>query len=181
MHGLYLCHVYVAIGMEQRDRLPYGLLLEDVTGYVQTDMYLKGKIVSTCNKQTVEKGTLLITLSHEEAKATARKFTSPHNYKAAVSQEKVTLHCVSDQVYQLTRQQRDLMQGVRGLHDRLEVVKNLEWVEKLNLGSVIHVTVPTIPLPVKGIIRHLDRLPGQAGIKFGVELMVRKKLSFMWL
>ena len=165
------CVLCLHIGME-RDRLPYGLLLKDVPGYVLVDLYVKDKIVTSCNKQTVEKGTILITLSHEEAKVTASKFNPPHNYKAAVLQEKVTLHCDQSQVYPLNRKQRDLIQGVRGLQDRLEVIHKLEWVEKLHLGSFVYVTVPTIPVPVKGIINHLDRLPGEAGIKFGVELMV---------
>jgi len=142
-----------------------------VDGYKKEDVFRGGHVSISYNKQAIPKGTLLIALSHEESKATASRFNPFHNYKL-VADMSVTLHCKVHQVYQITREQRDMLRGVRRLEDRLEVLHKLDWATKLNLGSFIYVTIPSIPVPVRGIVRHIGRLRKQVGTMFGVELTV---------
>jgi len=153
------------------DHLPYGLLLENVDGYKKENVF-RGEYVSiSYHKQAVPKGTLLIALSHEESKATASCFNPFHNYKS-MTNFLVTFYCKVHQVYQITREQRDMLLGVRRLENRLEVLHKLDWIAKLQLASCVYVTIPSIPVPVRGIIRHIGTLKKQIGTMFGVELMV---------
>jgi len=155
------------------NRLPYGLLLENVDGYKKNDAFRGGGQVSASyNKQAIPKGTMLAALSYEESKATASHFNPFHNYKS-VTNLSVTLHCKVHQVYQITREQRDILQGVRSLEDRLKVLHKLDWVAELQLGSFVYVTIPSIPVPVRGVIGHIGTLRKQIGTMFGVELMVQ--------
>jgi len=153
------------------DHLPYGLLLENVDGYKQRYSFRGEHVSIFYNKQTVPKGTLLAALSHEESKATASHFNPFHNYKS-MDNMSVTLYCNAHQVYQITQERRDMLLGVRRLEDRLEVLHKLDWVTKLHLGSFVYVTIPSIPVPVRGVVCHIGRLNTQIGTMFGVELMV---------
>jgi len=147
------------------------LLLENVDGYKKQDAFVGGHVSISYHKQAVPKGTLLIALSREESKATASHFNPFHNYKS-MTNFLVTLQCKVHQVYQITQEQRSMLQGVRRLEDRLEVLHKLDWVAKLQLGSFVYVTIPSIPVPVRGVVRHIGRLRKQVGTMFGVELMV---------
>jgi len=142
-----------------------------VNGYKKQESFRGGHVSTSYHKQAVCKGTLLIALSHEESKATASQFSPLHNYKSLTDMS-VTLYCNAHQVYQLTREQRYMLHEVRRLEDRLEVLHKLDWVAELHLGSFVYVTIPSIPVPVRGIIRHIGRLRKHLGTMFGVELIV---------
>ena len=153
------------------ERLPYGLLLETVDGHKRQEGYRAGHVSISFSKQKVPKGTLLIALSHEESRATAGHFKTFHNYKS-MADFKITLCCNVHQVYQITREQRDVLRGIRRLEDRVKVLNKLDWIDRLNLGSIIYVTIPSVPVPVKGMIHHIGRLNGEVGTMFGVEMLV---------
>ena len=151
------------------DHLSYGLLLEERVGYKKQDAVSSGSTV-TYHKVKVLKGTLLITLSHEESIIVSHSH-HVHNYKSMGGMG-VSLYCDADQVYQITREQRDMLLGVRNMESRIEEVHKLEWVSSLDFGSSVYVSIPTISTPVRGAIRHVGKIRGQAGTMFGVELMV---------
>jgi len=119
---------------------------------------------------SVPKGTLLITLSPAESKETAGHFEPLHNYKSVNSQ--ITLYCTTTEVKQLTYKQKDLLVGINRLESRLEVLHKLDWVDKLDIRSPVFVTIPTITVPVQGIIRYIGALSQEVGTKFGIELLV---------
>ena len=151
------------------DHLSYGLLLEEKVGYKKQDTVSSGSTV-TYHKVKVLKGTLLITLSHEESIIVSHSH-HVHNYKSMGGMG-VSLYCDAHQVYQITREQRDMLLGVRNMESRIEEVHKLEWVSSLDFGSSVYVSIPTISTPVRGAIRHVGKIRGQAGTMFGVELMV---------
>ena len=83
-----------------------------------------------------------------------------------------TLHCTLTELKQLTCKQNNLLMGVSRLDSRLEVLCKLDWVEKLDIESIVYVTIPTITVPVQGIIRFIGKLPEEVGTKFGIEILV---------
>ena len=123
-------------------------------------------------KQLVIKGSLLTVMSQAEAKILTGDNKSLHNYKFVSVHHTVTLHCTPHQVFPITKNQRALLSGVPRQSDRIEVLHNLDWVEKLQYESFVYVTIPTIPTPVKGVIYYVGPLEGEAGTKFGIELQV---------
>ena len=150
----------------------FGILIENGIGYASMEILIEDQSVTQYQKRLVTKGTLLTVLSHGEARMTADKFDPPHNYKCLVDHETTTLYCKPSEVYQLTKTERDLLNGVTREDDRIEVLCNLDWVGKLHFGSFVYVTIPTIPVPVKGVIYHIGPLKGEIGTKFGIELQV---------
>ncbi|XP_065915083.1 uncharacterized protein [Dysidea avara] len=148
----------------------HGMLLEDVTEYKKGDTkqdkytFFSSRSKNVVHKQLAYKGSLVVAVSSRD---------SPVNYKT-ISGFSINLNCKSSQVYKLNVLQKDLLEGVKHLHDRTEVLHKLEWVQELKIGSLVFVIVPTIPLPVQGVIRFIGELPGQSGTKFGVELMERR-------
>ena len=153
------------------DRLPYGLLLEEMDGYKKQESYRNGRPSVSFQREKVLKGTLLIALSHEESKNIAKHLHHVHNYKP-VTDLSVSLCCETHQVFQITREQRDKIHAVGKLEDRLKAVHKLDWIDTVHLGSFVYVTIPVSAVPVRGIIRHIGKLQGERGIMFGVELMV---------
>ena len=153
-------------------KLPFGLLLEDVIGYSHQDILIEDQIVTRDQKLLVNKGSLLTVLSQREAKATSGHINPLPNYKYVSNHVTITLHCKARYVFPITRNQRDLLHGVPSKSDRIEVLNNLIWVEKLNYGSYVYVTIPTIPTPVSGVVCHIGPLEGEVGTKFGIELQV---------
>ena len=151
---------------------PFGILIKDVIGYTQVEILVEDQSVTHYQKRSVTNGTLLTAMSHGEARMTADKFDPPHNYKYVVEHETITLYCKPTQVYRLTKSERALLNGVARKDDRIEVLQNLDWVGKLQFGSFVYVTIPTIPVPVKGIVCHIGPLQGEVGTKFGIELQV---------
>ena len=45
-------------------------------------------------------------------------------------------------------------------------------MDKLDIESIVYVTIPTITVPVQGIIHFIGTLPKEAGTKFGIEFLV---------
>jgi len=154
--------------MEQKR---FALLLENVIGYSHEDVVYDDQFVRYNHEHMIIKGSLLTMMSYNEAK-TICNFNPPHNYKFVSGHVTITLHCKPKQVYPVTKSQRNLLNGVIRENDRIEVLHNLDWVDKLKVESYVYVTIPTIPTPVKGIIRHIGPLKGEAGTKFGIELQV---------
>ena len=153
------------------DTLSYGLLLEETVGYKKLDTSRSGRPSITYQKQKIAKGTLLVTSPHEESQNIASHLHHVHKYKP-MGEMGVSLYCDANQVYRITREQRDMLFGVRNMESRLEELYKLGWVCKLDFGSSVYVTIPTIPTPVSGVIRHVGKICGQLGTVFGVELMV---------
>ena len=155
--------------MEQRS---FGLLLEDVIGKSHEDSLIEDQMILCHQKFLVVKGSLLTVMSQTEARIINNDNKSRHNYKLVSGYHTITLHCKPSQVFPITKNQRALLSGVPRESDRIEVLHNLDWVEKLHYGSFVYVTIPTIPTPVKGLVYHLGPVKGEAGIKFGIELQV---------
>ena len=158
--------------MESEQKLPYGLLLEDVIGYLHEFDVIEDQIVTHDVERLVDKGSLLTVMSQDEAKEIAGHITPLPNYKHVFNQLTITLHCTSNDLFSITKRQRDLLNGVSKKDDRIEVLHNLDWVEKLRHGSYVYVTIPTIPTPVSGVICHMGPLEGEQGTKFGILLQV---------
>lgn len=79
----------------------------------------------------------MITLSQDESIKTCGSFNPPHNYKCM--DLSVTLHCTPTEVKQPTCR----------VDSRLEVLHKLDWVNKLNVESLVYGTIPTIAIPVQ--------------------------------
>ena len=155
------------------DCLPYGILLKHVVGFKKKDNKFKIiRPVTVYDEQgiLVREGTLVVALSQAESIKTEGVFDPLHNYKCMDSS--ITLHCASTEVKQLTCKQKDLLMGVYKLDSRLEVLSKLDWVDTLDIDSLVFVTIPTIAVPVQGIIRFIGTLPEEVGTKFAIELLV---------
>ena len=148
--------------------LRFGVLLEDVVEYKsevrqQRTILFPGRPKKpSITKQLAPKGTLVEAVSSREIEV---------NYKTILGSS-FYLSCKPRQVHKITLQQKNLLEGVKHLHDRTEVLQKLNWVQKLQVGSFVFVTVPTIPLPVQGVVRYIGELPGETGTNFGVEFLV---------
>ena len=157
----------------------FGILIKEVIGYTNVEILIEDQGFTQYQKRLVNKGTLLTVMSHGEARMTADEFDPPHNYKCVMDHETVTLYCKPAQVYQLTKSERNLLNGVPRTDERIEVLRNLDWVGKLHLGSGVYVTIPTIPVPVRGVVSHIGQLKGEVGTKFGIELLVNNILIYI--
>ena len=150
----------------------FGVLLENVIGYSCEDVIIDDQLATYDQKHLVVKGSLLTALSQQEAKATVGNINPLPNYKCVCSHLTIMLHCKPHQVLALTKNQRALLSGVPRENDRIKVLHNLDWVEKLHFGSYVYVTIPTISTPVRGVIYHIGSLDGVVGTHFGIELDV---------
>ena len=146
------------------------ILLEDVDAY---KLSTKRNILSAKSflDERLLRGCLLVEHTKSEARETSQYFTPPLNYKK-YSDDSVKLYCKPEQVLQLNEEQFNLLLGVKYPYDRYKALNILQWVEKLRVGYGISVAIYTIPHPVRGIIRYKGLLPGEGGIKFGIELLV---------
>ena len=126
---------------------------------------------------TVHKGTLLVYLDSLAVKRIQEKYNCLMNYKVAdgyeIFESEVFLFVTGSSISHITTLHRDFLFGVKQTHCRMELLKSLQWVQSLRLGSDVYVTIATIPTPVRGIIRYIGELPGEEGTKFGIEMMVR--------
>ena len=156
------------------DCLPYGILLKHVIGFKKKDNKFKIiKPVTVYDEQGVliPEGTIVVALSQAESTKTEGIFDPPHNYRC--TDPSITLHCTSTEVKQLTCKQKDLLMGVNKLDSRLEILSKLDWVDTLDIDALVYVTIPTITVPVQGIIRFIGTIPEEIGTKFAIELLVR--------
>ena len=149
----------------------YAVLLKSGRGYKEE------KDESQLQPVTVHKGTLLVYLDSLTVKRIREKCTEGlMNYKVADRcedpQSGAFLFATGSSILHITTLHRDFLLGVKQAHCRMELLKRLQWVQSLRLGSDVYVTIATIPTPVRGIIRYIGALPGEEGRKFGIELMV---------
>jgi len=144
----------------------YCLLLEDATGYKRdTD----GNS-SVYTEMLISKGSLIQALvSHDEL---MEPFTNPHHNYKTLANAAVTLYCNCNQVHQLTTVQKDLLCGVQDLSDRFKAVDKLSWVETLEIGSSVYVTLPLANSFQKATVQYIGEVNGEFGRKFGLKLMV---------
>ena len=146
------------------------ILLEDTIAYKQISKW--NKLTSKpFTEDCILRGSLLVELTDAEARESNQYFTPPLNYKK-YSDDLVKLYCKPELVLQLNDQQFNLLLGVKHLFDRYIALNILNWVEKLKAGFGVNVAIPTIPNPVRGVIRYVGPLPGEEGTKFGIELLV---------
>ena len=147
------------------------ILLEDAVAQKQTSNKWNLLATKSFVGERLLRGSLLVELTDVEAKETHQHFTPPLNYKK-FSDDSVKLYCRPEQVLQLSDKHFSLLLGVKLPFDRYKVLNILHWVEKLKAGFGVNVTIPTIPYPVRGIVRYIGSLPGEEGTKFGIELLV---------
>ena len=149
------------------------IILKDSTTYRQTNKWniLAAK---SFTKKHILRGSLLVKLTEAESSETFEYFVHPLNYKT-YSDDSSKLYCNPEDVLQLNDRQFDLLLGIRHSFDRFKALNILNWVEKLTIGFGVNVVIPTIPNPVRGLIRYVGPLPGEEGIKFGIELLVSEQ------
>lgn len=148
------------------------VLLEDVKAHRKVTTW-NPLAPSSYVDEHILRGSFLEELTDAEAKATQQYFAVPLNYKKFyIYNDAVKLFCNPEQVLQLNDKQFNLLLGVKSTADRYDALNILNWVEKLEIGNGICVTIPTITSPVKGIIRYIGSLSGEEGTKFGIEMLV---------
>ena len=148
--------------------MDYALLLNDKDGKkFLTDYKLSNPAANV--PVTVSKGSLLKAVTLEECSDLIKMSRFPFNFKA-VDNFNIKLQCNLLEIKQLTYHQMQLLQAIEHIQDRCEVVHKLEWAERLRSGTGIHIIIPNLPHPVKGIIQ--EQLSDENGTRFKVELIV---------
>lgn len=164
----------ITTDMSWEPALPYALLLQDANGYKENKSVFTG--VSSFSNKHVLRGTLLVRLSQEEVRE-LKQYQSvnvpPFNYKV-LGEPAIKAYCNARVVHLLNHKQKELLLGVETAVDRFNAVDKLKWAETLAEGSNAYVTIPNLSTVCKGIVRYVGKLPNEAGIKFGVELLVCK-------
>ena len=164
--------------MDWEPALPYAVLLQDGNGYKESKAILT--YGSSFSSRHILRGTLLIRLSHEEIKELRQQQTGNipvFNFKVH-GEPAIKVYCNAHVVYLLNYKQKEILLAINSVTDRSEAVKKVEWAEKLTEGSDVYVTIPNHYITAKGVIRYTGKLPGEPGIKFGVELLVCKCTTF---
>ena len=158
----------------------YAVLLQDVDGFNEEVSF--GGYGKQLKPVIIIKGSLLVRLNPSVVNSVRRQYDCSFNFRVDSSTKNLQdgsqsntdiLSVDSDVLYFLSKAQRDLLLGIKNPRNRLEVLGQLEWTESLRRGDEVHVTIATIPTPVRGIIRYIGGLPHEDGRKFGIELMVR--------
>jgi len=156
------------------DTPSHALLLEDIHGYEENISDTQGP--PSFKQVEVPKGSLVQSLIISDVSAIKQVYKLKANHTVYSSstemQSGVLLFASPKQLHQLTVKQRDFLLAVDSCLDRIEVLKKLRWLESLTEGSLVYVTLSTIPVPVNGIIRYIGELSGLDGTRFGVEMMV---------
>lgn len=175
----YLVTVILLEAIMNQEEL-YALLLQDVDGFkVEISHIGYGKELKAV---TFVKGSLLVRLNPSVVNAVRKQYGCSVNFRVdgsgknlrdGSSKNTEILSVNPDVLLFLSRCQRDLLLGVKNPSSRLEVLVRLEWIESLRKGDEVHVTIATIPAPVRGIVRYIGGLPDEDGRKFGIELKVR--------
>ena len=145
--------------------LPYALLIQDdVVGHKE------GGNTNT----DVVKGALVAKLSQEEVRGLKQHQAPglpPFNFKC-LEDPRIKLYCSAHDVHLLNEKQKELLHGVVKDSDRYDALAKLEWAKKLTKGSTIFVNISAFPTAAKAILHYIGSLPGENGIKFGIELSV---------
>ena len=145
--------------------LPYALLLQDDGGRKDGGN----------NNTNVVRGTLLVKLTQEEVRALKQHQAPglpPFNFKC-LEDPSVKLYCNAHDVHPLNESQKEVLHGIVKASDRYDALAKLEWAGKVTEGSTIFVNISAFPTAAKALLRYIGSLPGENGIKFGIELLVR--------
>ena len=164
-------HVSINVGTPPEPGLPYAVLLQDATGYKESKSPF-GYGYSSFSSKHILRGTLLFRLLQEEVTELKqyRSGNMPPSFNFKVLREpSIKVYCNARSV---NYKQKDFLLGIEAVADRFAAADKLEWAEKLVEGSNVYVSIPNRPIVAKGIVRYVGKLPGEAGIKFGVELLV---------
>lgn len=149
-------------------RRSYALLLEDVKGYKKYSVF-EGELTN----KVITKGSLLVQLSKKDISKIKDTYNCTVNYmEYAIPSTECYLFVNNHEVCLVTHEQRDLLYGIEGLTERLEVYNRLGWIEKLTEYSEVYVTIATVTYPLRGTVRWIGKLAGEHGKKFGIELLV---------
>ena len=149
----------------------YGLLVQDVQGFKEDTSFIGDgqQFIST----EILKGSLISRLKMSDITVIKEVYDCFVNYEVDTEpRSNMYLFAGPQYVFGLSGIQRDFMLGVKKHSDRLEMLAKLEWIESLKKGSEVYVTIATIPVPVRGVVRYIGPLPSEAGRKFGIELLV---------
>ena len=147
------------------------ILLEEAKAQKEIDNKRNPPETKSFVTERLCRGSLLVELTDTEARETQQYFDSSLNYKK-YSDDSVKVYCKPEHVLQLSNEQFDLLVGVKSSSNRYKALDILNWVEKLKIGYGTNLTIPTVPYPVKGIVRYIGSLSGEVGTKFGIELLV---------
>jgi len=152
----------------------FALLLEDVKGFRESVSYT-GEPPKLVNKGILG-GFLITVLKSSDVVAIKEANGCLVNYKLdkldTQLRYEVYLYAEPSYVQKLTHLERELMLGVKSLHNRLRMRNKLEWILSLGKGSEVCVTIPTIHNPVRGVVRYIGGLSGELGRQFGIEILV---------
>ena len=161
----------VQVTMSRRN---YALLLEDVIGYKKYSSFVKGdQLEGELTHKLISKGSLLVQLSRHDVSKFKDTYNCTVNYmEYAIPSTECYLFVGDHKLCSVTQEQRDLLYGIEGLTERLEIYNKLEWIEKLTVGSEVYVTIATVTYLLRGIVRWIGKLTGEHGKKFGIELLV---------
>ena len=165
------CHVSINVDTSQETALLHAVLLEDATGYKQRKSLLPFSNPSFGSKHIL-RGTLLLRLSQEEVTELKQyrsgNMPSSFNFKV-LGEPSIKVYC---NPRPLNYKQKELLLGIESVADRFNAADKLRWAGELVEGSNVYVSIPNHHIVAKGIVRYVGKLPGEAGIKFGVELLV---------
>ena len=152
--------------------LPYAILLQDTTGYKETKSFFASS--SSFSNKHILRGTLLGRLSHEEVRELKQHQSGNiplFNFKL-LGEPSIKIYCNAHLVQLLNYKQKELLRGIQSPADGFDTLNKLEWAEKLLEGSNVYVSILNLPTFAKGVVRYVGKLPGENGIRFGVELLV---------
>ena len=160
--------------MSWEPALPYAVLLQDRNGYKENKSIFGYS--SSFVQRNIPRGILLLRLAQEEVRELKQHQSSNllqnlFNFKV-IGEPSIKVYCNAHVVQLLNYKQKELLLGIQSLIDRFDAINKLEWAEKLLEGSNVYVTIPNLPTFSKGVVRYVGKLPGEIGIKFGVELLV---------
>ena len=146
------------------------LLLKDAQGE-------KSGSLLTFRKKNVAvlRGSLLIALPPKDSTSGADGKPA-HNY--GVHHEDITLYCEYDDIAPLTNYEFQLLSGISTLGARYDafISDNHEWGSNLREDEIVYVALPNkeafANTGCQAVVRWIGTLPGETGIKFGIEIMV---------
>ena len=148
------------------------LLLKDAQGEKS------GSLLTAFRKKNVSvlRGSLLIALPPKDTTSGADGKPA-HNY--SVYNEDITLYCSECDIAPLTNYEFKLLSGISTLGARYDafISDNHELGSNLRLGDTVYVALPTkeaiANTGCQAVVRWIGTLPGETGIKFGIEFTVR--------
>ncbi len=147
------------------------LLLKDTIGEKS------GSLMTVYKKKEVPvlRGALLILTSSKSPHSTAEGKPA-HNY--CVFKDDTTLYCSAEDVAPLANYEFQILSGISTLGARYDafIGDTLDWGSKLKVDDAVYVGLPTkeaiANTGAKAEVRWIGVLPGELGVKFGIEITV---------